>query len=132
MQPGDAPFGVGEPLAHVGLTRLARGAAIRAADGGGDELTGGEVENLRAHGFDPAEHLVTKHERCGAGRRRAERAVDQLAVGAADPDLTHPHQHLAWPRLISRNLGQMQAVGLTGVDGDGRLDSDSCCSHGSS
>ena len=121
VQPGDAPLRVVEPLAHIGLTCHAGRAAVRAADGGGDELTGSEVENLRANGFDLAEHLVTEHERCRAGRRRAERAVDQLAIGATDPDLPHAHQHLARTGLIPRDLGQMQTVGLTGMNGDGRL-----------
>ena len=121
MQPDDAPLRVAQPLAHVGLPRRAGRAAVRAAHGGGDELPRRETGNARADRVDLAEHLVTEHERRCAGRRRAERAVDQLAVGAADPDLADADQHLARSRLIPRDLGQVQAVGLAGVDGDGRL-----------
>ena len=131
VQPGDAPLGVVEPLAHVGLTRGAGRAAIRAAHGCGHQLAWGEAGHIRTHRRDLTEHLVTKHERTCAGRRRAKRAVDR-AVGAADSDLPHAHQHLAWTGLIPGDVGEMQTIGLPRVDGDGRLHTDRCCSHGSS
>src|SRR4051812_4588976 len=89
VQSGDPPFGVAKPLTHVRLPRFARRTFIRAADGGGNELAGLEVEYIGANSFDLAEHLVPEHERCLAGWSGAGGAMNELAVGTADADLSH-------------------------------------------
>ena len=98
VQPHDAALRVAQPLAHVGLPRRAGRAPVRAAHRGGDELPGRETGDSWSDGVDLAEHLVPDHQRRVAFRRGAERAVDELPVGAADADLADADAHLARSR----------------------------------
>jgi hypothetical protein len=118
------------------LPSLARRATIGPANGDGDELAGLEVDNSWANGFDFAEHLVSEHKRRLTSWGGTKGAVDELAVCATDPDLSHAHQDFTGARLFSWNLREVEAIGLAGMDGDPGLDSgcchSCCCSHGTS
>ena len=64
--------------------------------------------------LDPAEQLVPEHQRVAAGRRDAEVAVDDLAVGAAHADLDDAEQHGAGR---SGRLGDLRDVRRAGGAG---------------
>src|SRR3712207_8140120 len=58
---------------------LAGGAAVGAADGGGDEVARPDGIDARGDLLDDAEDLVTEDELGGAGGRRAERSEEHTA-----------------------------------------------------
>ena len=55
---------------------------------------------------------MAEHEPLLAGRRLAVRALDDLAVGAADAEAERLDEQLALLRLGLGQLGQLGAVGL--------------------
>ena len=89
----DAALGVVAGVARVGRALLA-GAAVpaRAADGGGHEVALREAVAALDH---DAEQLVAEDQLGLAGRRGAELAGRDLAVGAADADLERADQQRA-------------------------------------
>ena len=66
--------------------------------------------------LDDGERLVAEHQRLLAFGRDAEDPVGDLPVGAADPDLERPQEHLALARLERWHLLDTGRIARAGID----------------
>src|SRR5262249_43602349 len=93
------------------------------ANGGSDIIARLDVRDVGTNGFDHAKRFMPQHQKVVAGRSGAVLGFVDFAIGGVDADLQNADQHAAAARHVVdlglRQIGQMDAVGLTGSNGNG-------------
>jgi hypothetical protein len=114
VEPLDAALGVLAVPAHVPLAPGAAGTrdGIGAPYDPGHQLAGVEAGSCLAN---PRQQLVSEHQPLLSVRWLAVSAVEDLAVGAADPEVERLDEQLA---ILGFGLGQLGQLGAVCVAGD--------------